>query len=778
MFILSRSFQAFYRLLVYALVSVGLSAPSLGAAATPAAPTEVNAQRMVYELASVLAAGRTDLFLQLSQLGFAEQVAELNRPGISTIHTFSPQVAIEALYRRAEMIEVGNGDRFLAVLYKDAASRSGAVATDPAFLRLQALARAMPALGDAPIRFAPMSQLAPAAMAKPLPPSLEAAIGTLADFYSARGFAQARAALLRNLQKPGFNRAAFDSILMTTRSPEAALRQMLDAGTPPPRAEIALRNLLREGMSASAILSIDAEAIRAIEQLSKELPPEYQRYADQEADVPSRREQAAAAAGTGQPGSVRKAADADVSAFFKRRPDDPAAPDPAPWQPSPPDGGSGGGGSPAAPRQMPEHRKAYDRYIDSTFESPTPRPTPGATPRTPRSFSTARYSARAGRGVSAGAAVEVGQVGQVGKPIKALWVSQRDDNRFGRLYVSLQVSGAEQAFLAASRVMFTDSFRSALAARWGQWVGPAQFLEGDILVLISMDPEHQVSTESANAALTKLIAAAIQGLSPDERRQLQALEKKRAAAVSAARRVGQTDAAAAVADPNAIELIDLGLSNLPDELRQKAMKDADDLWAVRGIVVHPSLVGRELAWSAARVDFWFNKLEALVAEVRKQNPGVVEVSAIGSLPDDMSTWQFYERDSKISLAPGSAGVRELVVTSAAVPGSAADPSAMRRSHFAVSIFSKEKASGALAAEDDLYRRPDMARKVQPLLDWLATRHHDFMRLNDFSESLSLLRWLYRSGVTPIVVDMAGDAKAIATPDRVDIGKGPSVGAKR
>ena len=91
--------------------------------------------------------------------------------------------------------------------------------------------------------------------------------------------------------------------------------------------------------------------------------------------------------------------------------------------------------------------------------------------------------------------------------------------------------------------------------------------------------------------------------------------------------------------------------------------------------------------------------------------------------------------------------------------------------------SQEEAPGALRAEDDLYRRPDMERKVQPLLDWLATRHHDFMRLNDFSESLALLRWLYRTGVAPTVVDMSGDAMAIATPDRVNIGKGPGVGAK-
>ena len=63
-----------------------------------------------------------------------------------------------------------------------------------------------------------------------------------------------------------------------------------------------------------------------------------------------------------------------------------------------------------------------------------------------------------------------------------------------------------------------------------------------------------------------------------------------------------------------------------------------------------------------------------------------------------------------------------------------------------------------------------------MLDWLATNHHDYMRLNDFSESFSLLRWLRSNGTQLEVIDMVGDKARIATPDRVDIGRGPQVGA--
>jgi hypothetical protein len=65
--------------------------------------------------------------------------------------------------------------------------------------------------------------------------------------------------------------------------------------------------------------------------------------------------------------------------------------------------------------------------------------------------------------------------------------------------------------------------------------------------------------------------------------------------------------------------------------------------------------------------------------------------------------------------------------------------------------------------------------IQPMLDWLSTNHHDFMRLNDLAEAFSLLRWLNSNGIRVNIVDMAGDWPPIATPDQVVIGKGPGIG---
>lgn len=752
-------FSSVSRLLVRGLICLAALTGSTPPYATTSTPVDVNAQRLIQEFADLLATGRNDTFQHLTRLGFGDQISELNRAGVSTASTFSAQTVVEGLYRRAEAAQAGEGNRFLAVLYKDAAPRSAALATDPAFSDLKALSESMPPLKQSPIRFAPVGSLSPSALSTPLPPAAEAAVGKLADYYGARGIAQARAALLSNLRKSGFSRATFDSILMAAPSPEGAIRQMLDAGTPPPPPEIALRNLLRDSMRNSAILAMDAQTLRLVEELSQGLPPEYERYAVHEGELGSRRAQAAAAEGSGRPGTVAKASDADVVDLFRRPPDAAPGATPPPWNPSPPDSGGGGGGAPGLPPQLAEHGKAYDRYVDTTLESRN-GPKGDATPRTPRSFAKARYSARAGRGVSVGAEI---RHGELGTPIKAFWVTQRDDSRFGRLYTVLQFPDAGRPVVAASRVMFTDSFRSAVAARWGKWNETAQFREGDILILMSMDPKHRVSFSS----LASVVAAVTPALTVEERERLRVLLRLHLA--------GSADGSG-LDELN--KIMNSGLSQLPPDKRKAALRRHAELKPLRGIVFHPSLVGRELSWSTARVDFWFNQLDALVVEARLQNPGTVD-PPISQLPEGMGTWQFYERQSTISIS-GAGDRRELVVSSTSEPAGASDPPTARRSHFAVSIFSKQDGPGSVEAEDNYYRRPDMERQLQPLLGWLATRHHDFMRLNDFSESFTLLRWLHRTaGVAPVLVDMSGDSKAISTPDRVNRDTGqPALGAKK
>jgi hypothetical protein len=131
------------------------------------------------------------------------------------------------------------------------------------------------------------------------------------------------------------------------------------------------------------------------------------------------------------------------------------------------------------------------------------------------------------------------------------------------------------------------------------------------------------------------------------------------------------------------------------------------------------------------------------------------------------TWQFFEQDAVVGFGESVGGARALVVTSK----DGARENA--RSHFGISMFGK--AAAATADPDRLQRLSKLEGEVQPLLDWLAINHHDFMRLNDFSEAFSLVRWLGSTNTQITVIDMDGQGEAIATPDRVVIGDGPGVG---
>ena len=94
-------------------------------------PREVDAASVIEELGNALAQGRRETGVHLSRLGFAAQVEELRKLDDIPLHAFSSRTMIEGLYRRAEIRQPGEGDRFLAVLYKDAESKSAALASDP-----------------------------------------------------------------------------------------------------------------------------------------------------------------------------------------------------------------------------------------------------------------------------------------------------------------------------------------------------------------------------------------------------------------------------------------------------------------------------------------------------------------------------------------------------------------------------------------------------------------------------------------------------------------------
>lgn len=699
----------------------------------------IDAGDVIARLSESLAAGRMETAKHLERLGFGAEIQQMTAVDGSVVHTFSARSMITSLYRRAEIEKAGEGDRFLAILYNDVSKQSIGIAKDPNFAPLkrfsdQDLQRSL--------KFSLPATIEGIENQKALPDQIEWAINKLAEYYSGRQIAQVKGILRRVLKKDGFTSDAIDRAIASEKSASAILRRLFIEGTPPPRIETAIRETFTATMAGSAAFQFDPSNVAIMEELSQELPPEYQNYVREEDKLQSRVRQAAESSRAGKAGKDTPLNSKDVMANIEKAvaavsvksgglgsqsPTPPTSSGPGPAPPpsaspsgfqgsGPPKGGGSGGGG------IVNDGGVYEKYVRETFESRLPGPAPSAGAkahkRTPRSYSIAILSSRAARGIAVGGKV-TSEIKT--KPLHAAWVANATDDRFGRLFVEIPGIDGKKSLLAVSRVLFADSFYAALTILAGKYGEESNFHDGEILVLMSMDPNAKIAVDAQREIEVEAKAL-----------------RERFAKLK-----------------NAAELEKLIVD--VETLQKKSATQP------RGIVLHPSLWGRELAWSTARVDFWFNQTDQLKKEAQltggdQQMPESLQhISLMGAV-----TWQFYERDAVISLGGSSAGIPTFQVDS---------QTASKRSHFGISMFGESKSS---SDPEDFEPLPNLANKVQPLLDWLAGNHHDFMRLNDFSEAFSLVRWLARFETSVSVVDMDGEGQALATPDRVVIGEGPGL----
>ena len=183
----------------------------------------------------------------------------------------------------------------------------------------------------------------------------------------------------------------------------------------------------------------------------------------------------------------------------------------------------------------------------------------------------------------------------------------------------------------------------------------------------------------------------------------------------------------------------------------------------RRLVFHPSTNNRELAWSMARIDFWFNDVDGLADEVKSSGgetmPAAFDAIDIGQA----QTWPFHERPGTVSVEAHAGGTARLVVRS-----SGTKPAVAAQSHYAVAMFAldEDEKEGKPLAEPDA--------EVQAMLDWLALNHHDFMRLNDFAEALALSRWAKSDAASFDAAELGTAVEPVPSPDRIVIGEGPQL----
>ncbi|GAB5512207.1 MAG: hypothetical protein Rhims3KO_36080 [Hyphomicrobiales bacterium] len=674
----------------------------------------------VDHLAEELARGAEVSRQTLLRLGDPVQTALAQAGGGKdfTYHGFSARTQIETLYALAEAAEEREGARFLAKLHQEVSKDSVNARLDP---ELQSLSRNFSTSDlERPLQFAHPRVLKEGALLVDLPPNVERAIGLLAEYTSPNRVGSVAQLMSRHLNFE--QRSTLDRAIASSDSRRSAFRQIVAAHVPPPKTERALQNLLKEVAGMDKALGLEPRLTKAMSDLAADpLPPELARYANTESRLESRIMQRSASA-LGRTVVEPRSGAAIIDAALQL--------------------GAEAGAEmlepPIAPSSDPKYRANRDRHAAYSARSLESRVIgTGQTVSSPsrgvsRSYTTAIRSSRAARGVAIGGPVHFPNV----TPQGAYWIPSDQSPLFGRLAVTFFDSQGE-ARVASSRFLFADSFEAAVSTLWGNHGDEAQFIEGEILILMSMDPESDVGAKD-RLALEQEFESSLRELQREYLRNAQDESARLQAVLKAA--------------------------------EARADYYEKDQSIPRGIVVHPALFGKELAWSASRVDFWFNDLDRVRAESEEVSGQTAPAEVRSGLSGDASTWQFYERESMVRVINAAADNQVLLNVRSRNIGS--DEPYRSKNHFSISLFSfaeDRPSESAVRDQDGVWRLIDKERAAQPTLDWIFLNHHDFIRLNDYSESLSLLRWIAKSNVKLVVLDADGSEDPIATPDRINLG---------
>ena len=688
------------------LATFGLLANTSAGAQDTNPPNTIDA---VESLADAMASGSRTAQHVLGSIDVATRNAlgGLSAEDLQHVATFSARTQIETLYNLAESSRDGEGMRFLAKLQATVAPNSAIAAMDE---QLQQISRQFTPAELAPnLSFADPRALGADDLLRPLPANVQAAIDVLARVVAPNDVPTVLRLIERNftLTNPEGDsaRRIVDRSIIGSRNRRDAFSRIIASHSPPPPIRQAMQRLLLDVAANRAAFAMDERLAGALKQLAAEPLPAHLRSFTEVADnLPSRVTQGKAAAGGNSTSRQLTGAAARRAAIaaFARQ---------APRAPTSPAGGG--------PSYL-DTQRAHATYSQSTF---------GAN-GTPRAYRLAIRSSRAARGIAIGARVE----GPHEAPELAFWVPSEDSAEFGRFIVKMP----ETDRLAASRHLFSDSFLAAVSMLRDVHGPTAAFVAGEINILFSLDPDSEIGEAQRQRVLleTEQELDALQNSSdtrPDD---------EATAFVSLFEQYLQRQAVYA----RAIER----LADVP-----------------RGIVVHPALHGRELAWSCARVDFWFNDLDTVSAEAAAINGGnPMPPDLKSSFTGEADTWQFYERNGKVTILRSPRHADLLQVQSRSAESEVHDSP----THFAISLFSADKPSLGTTTdyneEEAVWRLTEEERDLQPTLNWLFANHHDFIRLNDFAEALSILRWLNESGRSLLNLSPNGALPRIATPDRV------------
>jgi hypothetical protein len=179
----------------------------------------------------------------LKSLGLADAIDEIRSIDGVQLFDFEAEELVRELYRRAEVVEAGQGKVFLAALYQEKAREFPAVSEDPIFEPEREFIRAQgppPALTE--LRFAASGSATDLVFSEPV----ERSIKQLAYIYSGEGLSDLSFRLRQAFNSPDLE---ISRLAASSDSTDAVLRKVIASHVPPPTPESAMAQLMRSTAS-------------------------------------------------------------------------------------------------------------------------------------------------------------------------------------------------------------------------------------------------------------------------------------------------------------------------------------------------------------------------------------------------------------------------------------------------------------------------------------------------------------------------------------------------
>ncbi len=662
------------------------------------------------------------------------------------LNQFSEQVSarakLETAMARAEHGEKGKGEakRLLQYVRDQLGKKSAASAIDP---RLQELG----AFTEGTFHFAERIDVNPTQEMRKL--GLDKAVDALAK-YQPPYFELKNIAFNCCIQKATL--ADIERAALVSKNHNELIGRILTIEPPPPTEKEKLLKLVQKYQSESAARTIDPSLANISKSLSNSLPKNYQIIEASTANVPTFQQQKAALRDWAKSPSASSLSEAQLSTYRNlhaaNSADDAAQ---IALQSFDVVANSYAGG-PASKTVPGGNDAAFKRFMGNTFN--------GAS-GIPRSFSVASRSIRGPGGISLGARILNAPQLRVKS---AVWVPTDHHPQFGRYAITLDGDG-----IVVSSILYSESAAAAWIALFNPTAEYARFQEGEIFPLVTIDRfyrEGELNRHQKPVAINPALTGYGLGWSVARVDFWFSVGKAARKDIVALHCNGQEKNCDALADEPSVDW------DLLDQLATWQFHDKEH--KIQFFEPAPGENYRTVrvcnltdgCSSATTPDPHmtispFARKDVFKGEILRN----ISYRS-GTECEDNSTHraEFFQ-----CLRESTTKFLSNYVASENEEGDADEiPSELLREIEALPAGYPYGAWLEAQLEPDTPPSSSLQKSLQPLIDWLLRHHPDFIKLNDFAEAFTLLRWIHSASTDKVRIygPTAEQAPALYPPPNI------------